>query len=169
MRSIARRIFVAAALAVTLGLLPQAAGAIDFGIRGGLYTNAEEAFVGLELLSRIQRSQWYFNPNIEYVFVDPGELITVNLDFHYDFRTSGEYNAWIGGGPAILFCDRDQGSGGGDLPCDLEGDDSDTAPGLNLLAGLGFNPHGAVRPYVQGKIILADESEAVIAIGLRFF
>lgn len=169
MKAYARRVVVAAGLALAAGLLPQTAGAIDFGIRGGLYTNAEEAFLGLELLSRIQRSQWYFNPNVEYVFVDNGDLITVNLDFHYDFRTSGEYNAWIGGGPAILFCDRDRGRPRPDLPCDLDDDDSDTAPGLNLLAGLGFNPHGPVRPYVQGKIILADDSEAVIAIGLRFF
>jgi hypothetical protein len=28
---------------------------------------------------------------------------------------------------------------------------------------------GAVRPYVQGKILVSDETEAVIAFGLRFF
>lgn len=156
MRSIARRISVAAALAVTLGLLPQAARAIDFEVRGGLYTDAEEAFVGLGLLSRIQRSQWYFNPNLEWVFLDNGDLVTLNFDLHYDFPTSGQFNAWLGGGPAVIFTDPDRG-------------DSDTEPGLNLIAGLGFNPHGVVRPFLQGKIILADDSEAVIAIGLRFF
>lgn len=156
MRSIVRRISVAAALAVTLGLLPQAARAVDFGVRGGLYTDAEEAFVGLEVLSRIQRSQWYFNPNLEWVFLDNGDMVTANFDLHYDFPTSGQFNAWLGGGPAVIFTDPDRG-------------DSDTEPGLNLIAGLGFNPHGVVRPYLQGKIILADDSEAVIAIGLRFF
>ncbi|MGH9379163.1 MAG: hypothetical protein ACRD2Z_00910 [Thermoanaerobaculia bacterium] len=156
MKAFARRVIVTAGLTLAAGLLPQTANAIDFGIRGGLYTDVEEAFVGIELLSRIQRSQWYFNPNVEWVFLENGDLITANIDLHYDFPTSGQFNAWLGGGLAVLFTDPDRG-------------DSDTEPGLNLLAGLGFNPHGVVRPYLQGKIILADDSEAVIAIGLRFF
>ncbi|HWM92189.1 MAG TPA: hypothetical protein VN493_15600 [Thermoanaerobaculia bacterium] len=148
---------VAWALAVAcLFLVPSASRAeVDFGIRGGLYSDAEAGFIGGELLWDVTR-QWYFNPNLEYVFVDNGDLFTVNLDFHYDFNTGSPFYVWAGGGPAIVFasaCER----------CDDEND-----LGLNLLGGVGFGKGQALRPYIQGKILLSDETEAVLAVGIRF-
>jgi hypothetical protein len=40
--------------------------------------------------------------------------------------------------------------------------------GLNLLAGVGFWPRQTVRPYVQGKVILSNNTEAVLGFGVRF-
>lgn len=134
-----------------------AAAEVDFGVRGGVYTDIEEGFIGAELLMPVAR-QWFFNPNIEYVFVDPGSLWTLNGDFHYDFAQSGNLTFWAGGGLAILFRDFDDRR---------RRDDSETDVGANLLAGLGA-ARGAVRPYGQVKVILADDTEAVLAVGVRF-
>ncbi len=46
--------------------------------------------------------------------------------------------------------------------------DSQTDVGLNLLAGIGFWKRGAVRPYVQGKVTISDNTEASIGFGVRF-
>lgn len=145
------------ALAIALSGSEPARAQWDFGVRGGLYADVEELFLGLELLTRVGDSPWWFNPNVEFVFVDPGDLWTLNLDFHYDFDTDDrDTYVWAGGGPAVVFRDR-----GGRF------DDDETDPGLNLLAGVGWQLEEIV-PYLQGKILLADDSEAVIAVGVRF-
>jgi hypothetical protein len=131
----------------------------DFGIRGGVYTDDSDPFVGVELLTRMGATEWFFNPNVEVVFPDRGDLITLNADFHYDLPVDAPVYVWVGGGPAIIFRDSDRGPGD---------DDDETDIGLNLLAGVGFLKGQAVRPYVQGKVVISDESEAVLAFGVRF-
>jgi hypothetical protein len=148
-----------AALAAVSAPAPAAAD-VDFGVRGGVYTDVEEGFLGVELLMPVT-GQWFFNPNIEYVFVDPGSLWTLNGDFHYDFAREGNVTFWAGGGPAVIFRDRDDGRRG------RRDDGSETDVGANLLAGLGL-VRGGVRPYAQAKILLSDDTEAVLAVGVRF-
>jgi hypothetical protein len=149
---------VAGALAVAgLFLIPSTAKAdLDFGVRGGFYDDADAGFLGGELLWGVTR-QWFFNPNLEYVFVDDGSLMTLNADVHYDFPTRSPFYVWAGGGPAVIFRDPDCRN------CDSENDF-----GLNLLGGIGFGKGQALRPYIQGKVILSDDTEAVLAVGIRF-
>lgn len=135
-----------------------AAAQVDLDLRAGRYADTEEAFIGAGILTGVT-GNWYFNPNVEYVFVDPGSLWTLNGDFHYDFAHSGNWSIWAGGGPALLFRDLEDRRG--------RRVDSETDFGANLLIGAGLN-RGAVRPYGQFKVILADETEAVVALGLRF-
>lgn len=135
--------------------LPAQADDFDLGLRGGVYTDQSDAFVGAEVLTRIGSTRWFFNPNAEFVFVDRGDLITVNADLHYDLPVDAPVYVWLGGGPALVLRDHPRGR-----------DENDV--GLNLLAGVGFLKGHAVRPYVQGKLLLADESEAVLAFGIRF-
>ena len=153
------------AAGIVLGLLqmsaPAAARDIDFGVRGGFYDDADAAFLGAELLTDFY-PHWFVNPNIEYVFVDNGSLFTLNGDVHYDFDTHAPFAVWAGAGPAVIFSDRRPDN----CPnCDRE-DDIDL--GINLLAGIGAK-RGAIRPYVQGKVVLSNDTEAVIAFGLRFY
>jgi hypothetical protein len=127
------------------------------GVRVGGYFDADAAFIGGELLTNISDS-WFFNPNIEYVFVDNGDLVTFNFDVHYDLPSEGKMFFWIGGGPAILYFNPDP---------DFR--DSETDFGINLFMGLGFKV-GRERfiPYVQPKLILSDNSEFALAFGVRF-
>jgi len=130
-----RSVIALALLAVCPLFLAAPAAGVDFGLRGGVYTDQSDPFAGVELLAQIGSSRWYFNPNAEYVFVEYGDLVTAN---------------------ALIFRDRPPRR-------------DDTDAGVNLLAGVGFKPRGSsVRPYIQGKLILADETEGVIAFGIRF-
>ena len=132
-----------------------AAAQVDLDLRTGVYTEESDPFVGIGANARVT-GQWFFNPNAEFVFVDNGDLVTVNADFHRDLAERGwPVDFWLGGGPALIFRDPDRG-------------DSETDFGFNLLAGVGFLRGAAVRPYVQGKVVLSDDSQAVVAFGLRF-
>lgn len=156
---VATRRLTAGLAALLLALvLPATAGAqdIDGDLRVGVYTDVSEAFVGGGILTQLGNTRWFFNPNAEFVFVDPGDLATLNLDFHYDLVSQGEADFWLGAGPALVLRENRRG-------------DDETDFGVNLLAGVGFLRSSAVRPYFQGKLLLSDESEGVIAFGIRFF
>src|SRR5215510_718225 len=53
-------------------------------VRGGLYTESSDGFLGGSLLTSISNT-WYFNPNAEVVFAD-GSYVTVNADVHKDLN-----------------------------------------------------------------------------------
>ena len=148
-----------APLALVLSPTPAAAQGWDFGVRTGYYTDVEEFFLGVEALHQIRSSRWMFNPNVEYVFVDNGDLWSLSADVHYDFDLDlDKIDVWAGGGPTVLFRDFERG------PFD-DRDDNDF--GLNLIAGAGVK-EGGIRPYGQVKVILADDTEVALQVGLRF-
>jgi hypothetical protein len=128
-----------------------AAGEVTFGLRAGEYTDIEEPMIGVEILTKIA-PRWFFNPNIEYVFVDRGDLVTFNADVHYDFATRAPVLVWAGGGLAVVHENIVE---------------SDTNLGANLLGGVGWRV-GEVIPYVQVKALLGDRDDLVIAGGIRF-
>lgn len=132
-----------------------AAAQVDFGVRAGGYLEDSDPFVGLELLTRMGSSQWYFNPNVEFVFADERDKISANFDFHYDFRTGQDYYLWAGLGPAVINTEGPRGH------------DDETDAGLNLLGGIGWRVEG-MTPYAQLKVVLSDDSELVAAVGIRF-
>lgn len=132
---------------------------VKFGVRAGAYFDASSAFIGGEVLTPVFGDQWFFNPNVEYVFVDNGNLWTFNFDFHYDLNTSSNLYMWLGAGPAIIYRHRD-------FP---RVDRTNTDFGANLLFGVGFPlRHSNLIPYIQPKVILSDNSEFSLAFGLRF-
>jgi len=67
----------------------------------------------------------------------------------------GNAFTWAGLGLGILY-DNPEGPAG-----------SDTDPAANILFGLGFNK-GSWIPYVQAKVIAADDSDFVFGGGIRF-
>jgi hypothetical protein len=151
-----RRSGYAVVLLAALVLLVPAgtASAVDVGVRGGLYFDPTDPFLGVELITGVA-NRIYFNPNFEWVFVDGGNVFTLNGDFHYDFRTSGRSFAWAGAGLALLRADP-EGPGEGD-----------TDLGLNLLAGIGLRK-GGVIPYAQAKAIISGDTTFVLGVGVRF-
>jgi hypothetical protein len=144
-------------IALLLGVSPVQAGEVDFGVRGGVYPDEEQPFLGGEVLFGLDQTRhWYGNPNVEHVFLDNGGLTTYSFDFHYDFPSGAAYTLWAGAGPTLIHRDFD-------VPTDADSTD----PGVNLLFGMG-GTKGRVRPYGQFKVIVADDSQAVAGIGIRF-
>ena len=126
------------------------------GVRLGSYTDLEDLFIGGEILAPVGMHTW-LNPNIEYVFIDYGTYLTVNLDAHYDFQTQAPVFFWLGGGLGLAYFSP-------------EDDDIDSSSdlALNLLGGLGLKTQGNLIPYVQVKAILGDAEDFVLSVGLRF-
>jgi hypothetical protein len=123
------------------------------GARGGVYADGGDAFVGGEFLAPIAR-RLYFNPNVEYVFIEGGNAATFNLDFHYDFPLGGRVFTWAGLGLGFIYSNPEGPA------------ESDTDPAANVLFGLGYNMGGWI-PYVQGKVIASDNSDFVFGGGIR--
>lgn len=130
------------------------ASATDLGVQMGYYFDSEAVSLGFGALTSISDShpRWFFNPNAEMIVGDR-DMAAFNLDFHYDFASNDDLTFWAGAGPALYVIDQPF--------------DDDMEPGINLLAGFGALT-GNVRPFLQGKAILMDNSEASIAVGLRF-
>ena len=129
---------------------------VDADVRGGVNADAEGPFVGAGILAPIGQSRsWYFNPNAEYTAGDRADVLSLNADVHYDFETSTSWGVWMGGGPAFVTYNPEFG----------EDDDNDV--GVNFLVGTGAK-RGDVRPFVQGKVLAADNSQVLIAGGVRW-
>ena len=126
-----------------------------FGLRTGVYTDDSDLFVGAEFLTPMGPGPWKFNPNIEWAFVNNGNLFTLNADFTFDLAPTKALDIWLGAGPALVYRSRDRG-------------DDEADPGLNLLAGIGFLRGRAVSPYFLGKILISDNSQAILGFGVRF-
>lgn len=126
-----------------------------FGGRLGAYVDQEDLFVGGEVLAPLGDS-FYLNPNVEYVFANRANQATFNFDVHYDFARRGSLTFWIGAGLGILYFDPDGSPG------------SETNVGANFLFGTAFLRDADVIPYVQAKVIAAEDSEVVIGFGFRF-
>lgn len=152
-----KRIAVLAGMVGICGFL--AAGASNaqwaFGLRTGVYTDESDLFLGAEFVTPMGPGPWKFNPNVEWAFVDNGDLWTLNADFTFDMAPTKAVDIWLGGGPALVVRSRDRG-------------DDETDPGLNLLAGVGFLRGRAVSPYFLAKILVSDDSQAILGFGVRF-
>ncbi len=128
-------------------------------VRGGLYTQSSDGFLGGGVLTAISDT-WYFNPNAEVVFGD-GSYFTVNADVHKDLNMSSGPAFWLGGGPAIVVADSH------DPDLTNNPGDSDLDLGLNLLGGVGAK-YGSARPFGQLKYMISDQNQFSMALGLRF-
>lgn len=130
------------------------------GVKEGSYFDPNKAAIGAELLTNLNNEHTlFFNPNVEYVFLDRASLWSFNFDVHYDLlRADAPVYAWIGGGPAVLHRDPDN-----------EFLNSDTDFGVNVFSGIGFKVKGtSLVPYIQPKYTFSDNNRFSLAFGLRF-
>jgi hypothetical protein len=142
------------ALAALLAAGTSASAATTFGVRTGVYAEENAGFVGGEVITSIAPN-WSFNPNLEVALTNDHDVVTVNGDFHYDFFKDRPYWVWAGGGPAVIHRE---------VPVDTD----HTALGVNFLSGVAWRTDSKVAPYVQAKVTLSNDDEAVLAFGVRF-
>lgn len=147
-------VVAAACVAAILGAAPAAAQPFVWGVRAGVYTDANAGFLGGEALTTIAPS-WYFDPNLEVAFAGGRDIVTANGDFHYGFLRNRPYYVWAGAGPAFIHREANA-------------DGRDNAFGVNLIGGIGWKNVRSFKPYTQLKVTLSDRTEAVLAVGLRF-
>lgn len=122
------------------------------GVRGGVYLDQDEVFLGGHLAHQIER-RLQFNPNLEYVLVERGSLFTINADFLYDLPSRSRTVFWVGGGLGISrFA--------------LE-DFRNTDSGLNLLMGVSFG-RGPATPFLHVKLMMTGESQLAVGGGFTF-
>ena len=144
-------------VAVVLFLAP-ALFAADFGVRAGRLSDADEEFVGAEVLFDLGTVN--LNPNIEYWLADDVTAGTANLDLTIDFGQSN-IRPYIGAGVGMFYVDDDFG-------------DNETELLGNLIGGLSFNLD-FLKPYAQVKYSRSledddggDNDEIALTVGLRF-
>jgi len=147
-----KRQLLPAATLLVLSFAP-ALRADDFSVRAGAYLDSEAAFVGAELRFPITH-ELKLAPNLEWIFPDNGTFFGISMDLHYDFRTKSRAQPWVGGGLGIYIFNP-EGPGG-----------SDTDVGANFIGGVGLK--GNIMPYIQFKIVVKGNTEAVLGFGLRF-
>ena len=140
-------------LAAFLLLAAPALRADDFSLRAGAYFDAGAAFLGGEYRFPITR-ELRLAPNLEWVFPGHATYLAMSLDLHYFFSTTSRVQPWVGGGLGIYYVDP-EGLGEGD-----------TNVGANFIAGVGLKSH--LKPYVQLKLVVKGNTEAVLGFGLRF-
>jgi hypothetical protein len=138
-------------------LLPGAAAADDvqFGLRASAWLEDADPALGLEVVVPFRQSKWAFNPNAEVVFSGDRDRWVLSADF---LRSVGAHeDLGFYGGAGITWIHRD-----GNRRHSSEND-----AGLNLIAGVGWR-YQRIVPYAQVKVVLADDAEAVAAVGIRF-
>ena len=154
-RSIQRKTVVLAIVVALIGVWPAHTRANDLGVHLGYYFDSEALSFGFGMLTTVTDNQphWFFNPNAEMIVGDSRDMAAFNADFHYDFATDSDLTFWAGAGPGLYLVEQPA--------------NDDLHVGLNLLGGFG-KLTGSTRPFVQGKVVVMDNSEASLAVGLRF-
>ena len=142
-------------------LLAPAALAADFGVRVGRLNEADEEFVGAELVFDLGRIN--VNPNVEYWLIDEDTDVTAgtaNLDVTLDLG-GARFKPYVGAGVGLFYVDSD-----------FAGDNTELLG--NLLGGVGFDLD-FLKPYAQVKYSISleegggdDNDEIAFAVGLRF-
>jgi opacity protein-like surface antigen len=140
-----------------LTLAPAALGA-DFGVRAGQYRDADEEFIGAEMV--FDTGMLNINPNVEYSLDDEVTTGSANLDVTIDVARFSTITPYLGAGLGLRYLDRPIGG----EQTDLVG---------NLIGGIVFDLDFA-KPYAQLKYFRALEDEDdqaddfAVTIGLRF-
>jgi len=127
-----------------------------FGVRGGVFSEEGEyagPLVGIEGGFPLSSDRLFFNPNVEFAVAD-SFVLTVNGDFIFVLTPRSTAQLWIGAGVGYM-----------DRRAFLRADRSGLVGNLLLGVGMGSS---RVRPYVQAKAILGEESHWSFVFGVRF-
>lgn len=151
MRSL-RNVLCGAAMACAALLVGSGqASAQGPGVRAGVSVDPDQFYVGGHYETDELIDHLYLRPNLEVGVGDDVTTVAVNIEAVYKFPLKNRRDTafYAGGGPAILFYDRDNGS--------------DAKGGLNLLGGLEFG-----KVFLEVKAGLFDSPNLKVGIGYTF-
>ena len=145
-------------IVIAIIALAPAALAADFGIRAGQYRDADQEFVGVEVV--FDAGALNINPNIEYSLEDDVTAGTVNLDLIFDIARFSTFTPYVGAGVGLAYVDDELGG-------------EETSLLGNLIGGIAFELD-TFQPYAQLKYFRTlddedgDSDDFALTIGLRF-
>jgi hypothetical protein len=132
-------------------------GKEGFILQAGTYFDIGEPFIGAGYQFPLN-PRLSFVPNAEYVFVNNGDLYTVNLDSRYALNPAASNPMWVGAGIGMIRREA--------------GPFNDTDSALNLMWGINFDSYtgnlGNFTPFISTRAILSDDSEVGLSFGIRF-
>ena len=142
------------AVVLACSLFPTAAGAaklVQPGVRGGVYTDGSNWFLGVDVKTKV--AMIAVVPNFEWIFVDHANSYTLNVDGLFNVLPIPLMDPYIGAGIGTFYVKPDEGNSKNDFV-------------FNLIAGASFNV--AINPFAQIKYVITDNSTWVIEGGIRF-
>ncbi|MBD3649133.1 MAG: hypothetical protein HUJ31_17170, partial [Pseudomonadales bacterium] len=102
------KLFKPVAALAAAGMLVSAPAMSDprsgLNLRAGAYFDEGDPLIGIAYQSPIS-SRWSIIPNAEYVFVDRGDLYTLNVDTRYELNPSARNQMWVGAGAGVIHRD----------------------------------------------------------------
>jgi hypothetical protein len=142
--------FIAPIVFTGLVLTATAAGAQDFGVRGGISANPDQVFFGAHFESLPIVDHVHLRPNIEVGLGDDRTLTAFNLEAVYKWPLQSPWTVYAGGGPAINVVK-------------LEGE-TDAEAGFNFLGGLEHKQGW----FVEAKVGSVESTDLKITFGWTF-
>lgn len=144
-------VLLAASILALAWALPASAQE-GLGVRGGLSASPDQFFIGGHYVTQPLVSRLRFQPNVEAGFGSDRTLVAFNVEFGFWMRLNSEWQAYVGGGPAM------------NLYSSNAHDTTDVQPGFNLLAGVQLR--GGL--FFELKVGAFDSPDVKLAVGYTF-
>jgi hypothetical protein len=122
------------------------------GLRAGFSANPDQFFFGGHYVTGPVWNRLRFQPNVEAGFGDDRTLVAFNMEFGYWMPVNPDWQAYVGGGPAMNLVSSDGKHG------------DDVGPGLTVCAGL--RRRGGL--FFEMKVGAFDSPDFKLTVGYTF-
>ena len=140
-----------------------ASAQLKIGPHLGFDFDAEQLFLGASVIAPITvgENDLLASPSVEYVFIDYGTWLNINVDALYPLMEISERPFLVGAGLAIRYFSWDE------IVNNPLVDNSDVDLGINLLGEMQFGGNG-MEPFARARLTLGGGSSFGIMGGVRF-
>jgi hypothetical protein len=153
-----KRLVVASAYAVALGVPVQVLAQDGFGVRAGVSADPDQFYFGGHWISEPLIERLRFQPNVEVGVGDDLTLVAFNFELAYWIPLErSPWNLYVGGGPALNLYSFDDDDRPGDDDSELEG-------GVNVLFGLAHRQGLSF----EFKVGVADSPDIKVGVTYTF-
>jgi hypothetical protein len=145
----ARLLGLAAVWMLAVAWVAPAAAQEGPGVRAGLSASPDQFFIGGHYVTRPLVDRLRFQPNVEAGFGSDATLVAFNVEFGFWMRLNAEWQAFVGGGPAMNLYSSDHQ------------DTTDIKAGFNVLAGV--QRRGGL--FFELKVGVIDSPDVKLTVG----